>query len=305
MPLVRVVDAAHPFDFTKLDSSIEVVCGYVGGNTPHVWTQAEVDAVTATGRRWWPIWTMPEQTLIADDGASAAVFMQQALKKYTNTFDVVLLDIEHVCWVNNFSTANEAASAWAEAMSANHFNPHVYGPHNSFATWIADWTGNEPATLPSGGVVGWQYASDTMLQKPYDISVFDSTLLDGVVQAMPIPLLPAPAPSPLTYTVAPGDTLSGIASRYGTTWQNLYAWNRGTIGGDPNRILPGQILYLHGAAPVPPTSTVRHYIVKSGDSLSAIASRYGMGWQQIYNANRSVIGNDPNRIYPGQNLVIP
>lgn len=46
------------------------------------------------------------------------------------------------------------------------------------------------------------------------------------------------------------------------------------------------------------------YTVKSGDTLSGIASRYGMNWQDIYNRNKDVIGSNPNLIYPGQKLVI-
>lgn len=45
-----------------------------------------------------------------------------------------------------------------------------------------------------------------------------------------------------TYTVVSGDTLSGIANRYGTTWQNIYNNNRDIIGSNPNLIKPGQIL---------------------------------------------------------------
>jgi nucleoid-associated protein YgaU len=47
-----------------------------------------------------------------------------------------------------------------------------------------------------------------------------------------------------TYSVQPGDTLSGIASRLGMDWQALYAANRSVIGADPNYILPGQLLTL-------------------------------------------------------------
>jgi nucleoid-associated protein YgaU len=46
------------------------------------------------------------------------------------------------------------------------------------------------------------------------------------------------------YTVRPGDTLSKIAARHGTTWQKLYAANRSVIGGDPDMIVPGQQLQL-------------------------------------------------------------
>ncbi|WP_055535497.1 transglycosylase family protein [Streptomyces graminilatus] len=44
------------------------------------------------------------------------------------------------------------------------------------------------------------------------------------------------------YTVRAGDTLSGIAARYTTTWQHLYAANRAVIGDSPDLIMPGQKL---------------------------------------------------------------
>ncbi|MFG2504568.1 transglycosylase family protein [Streptomyces rubiginosohelvolus] len=46
------------------------------------------------------------------------------------------------------------------------------------------------------------------------------------------------------------------------------------------------------------------YTVASGDSLSGIASaqRVPGGWQGLYAANRTVVGNDPDLIYPGQRL---
>ncbi|MDF2256534.1 transglycosylase family protein [Streptomyces ferralitis] len=44
------------------------------------------------------------------------------------------------------------------------------------------------------------------------------------------------------YTVASGDTLSGIAAAHGTTWQRLYDANKQVIGDNPNLILPGERL---------------------------------------------------------------
>lgn len=54
--------------------------------------------------------------------------------------------------------------------------------------------------------------------------------------------------------------------------------------------------------------TPQTYTVKPGDCLWLIAKRvYGDGskWRQLYEANASVIGPDPNLIKPGQQLVIP
>lgn len=50
------------------------------------------------------------------------------------------------------------------------------------------------------------------------------------------------------------------------------------------------------------------YTVKSGDTLSGIAKQHlgdGNKWRAIYDANRQVIGDDPDLIKPGQQLVIP
>lgn len=54
--------------------------------------------------------------------------------------------------------------------------------------------------------------------------------------------------------------------------------------------------------------TPSSYTVKAGDSLWKIAARvYGDGdkWRTIYEKNKSVVGPNPNLIYPGQKLVIP
>ena len=47
------------------------------------------------------------------------------------------------------------------------------------------------------------------------------------------------------------------------------------------------------------------YTVKSGDTLSAIGKHHGVSWSDIYEANKDVIGDDPDKIKPGQTLRIP
>lgn len=60
---------------------------------------------------------------------------------------------------------------------------------------------------------------------------------------------------------------------------------------------------------IPPTTTPKRiHEVVYGDYLTKLAQIYYGNpqlWRKIYDANRAVIGPDPNKIYPGQKLVIP
>lgn len=60
--------------------------------------------------------------------------------------------------------------------------------------------------------------------------------------------------------------------------------------------------------PGKPKKTSKTYTVKRGDCLWNIAKKlYGKGsdYTKIYNANKGVIGSNPNLIYPGQVFTIP
>jgi LysM repeat protein len=52
------------------------------------------------------------------------------------------------------------------------------------------------------------------------------------------------------------------------------------------------------------TSNV-YYTIKAGDTLSGIANKYDIGWQELYNANKTVIGPNASIIKIGQELLIP
>jgi murein DD-endopeptidase MepM/ murein hydrolase activator NlpD len=58
--------------------------------------------------------------------------------------------------------------------------------------------------------------------------------------------------------------------------------------------------------PSTPSSTGKYTVVR-GDTLSkiAVAQDVDGGWQALYQENKSVIGSNPNLIYPGQKLAIP
>jgi len=46
------------------------------------------------------------------------------------------------------------------------------------------------------------------------------------------------------------------------------------------------------------------YVVVKGDNLTKIGKKYGMGWKEIYEANKDLIKN-PDLIHPGDKLKIP
>ena len=115
---------------------------------------------------------------------------------------------------------------------------------------------------------------------------------------------------PGEYRVRPGDTLSGIARRFGTSVAALRRNNsiRGT------RIFAGEILTVSKSGTKARTAsrTQRRtaakaespevYRVRRGDSLSVIARKFGVSTSQLQRAN-GIRRRD--RIHPGQTLRIP
>lgn len=97
-----------------------------------------------------------------------------------------------------------------------------------------------------------------------------------------------------TYTVRSGDTLSSIASKFGTSYQALASLNGIS---NPNLIYVGQVLRVNGSA----SASSVYYTVRAGDNLSAIASRYGTSYQSIAALNGLA---NPNLIYAGRTLKI-
>lgn len=108
--------------------------------------------------------------------------------------------------------------------------------------------------------------------------------------------------SDTVYTVKAGDTLSGIAAKYGTTYQALASYNGIS---NPNKISVGQKIKIPSAGSSGSASTGGGdtvYTVKSGDTLSGIAAKYGTTYQTL--ASYNGISN-PNKISVGQKIKIP
>jgi LysM repeat protein len=115
---------------------------------------------------------------------------------------------------------------------------------------------------------------------------------------------PAPAPGGGTHVVRQGENLYRIALRYGTT---VTALAQANAIADPSQIRVGQTLIIPGSstpppAPGPSRPAASTHTVQRGETLSAIARRYGVTVQALVYTNS--IAN-PSLIVPGQVLVIP
>lgn len=118
----------------------------------------------------------------------------------------------------------------------------------------------------------------------------------------PEPRAEAPA-KPATYTVRSGDSLSTIADRFGMSLADLQALNDIR---DPSRIAAGQVIKVSGtasggSASAPAAAAPKSYTVRSGDSLSVIATRYGVTVSELQSWNGI---RNPSDLRAGQVLKI-
>lgn len=149
-------------------------------------------------------------------------------------------------------------------------------------------------TTPHGIFVKYSSSHDTEAQSVVQLMNLLESHSGGQVS---VPTTPTPAPTPVPtgndYIVKSGDTLWGIATAHGLSLARILQLNPQI--GNANLIYPGQVVHVSGAP------AVKTYTVVAGDTLSAIANKYGTTYQHLAAINR--IAN-PNLIYPGQVLKI-
>ena len=150
---------------------------------------------------------------------------------------------------------------------------------------------------------------------PYALKVPPGRGADVLARLPNLPSYAPPRDAVAVHRVRSGETLSGIAARYGTSVRHLMALNHLRSA---NRISPGQRLRVPGgsgsagsgssgstgavasAAPAAsPGGTIQHR-VRPGDSLWLLASRYGTTVDRIRRDNRLT----SNLLRPGQVLTI-
>lgn len=121
---------------------------------------------------------------------------------------------------------------------------------------------------------------------------------------------PMQVPASGTYTVRPGDTLTGIAAKHGVSLAAVFAANSMNMR---TVIYPGQQIKVGPGTPVaaapttapspaaPAASAAGTHIVRPGDTLGAIAARNGVSLASILTANNLQLRSI---IYPGQKILL-
>jgi LysM repeat protein len=168
------------------------------------------------------------------------------------------------------------------AATPAHAEAHYTVQRGDTVSHIAARTGASVASI----------AAANALANPSYIRVGQVLTIPGRAAATPVPAATPAPPATTTYTVAPGDTLTGIAAKLHTTVAVLTATNKLK---NASLIRIGQVLSVPGAAPaaaaaaptaVPTTiATTTSYTVARGDTISAIAARYGTTVAAIQSAN--------------------
>ena len=176
-----------------------------------------------------------------------------------------------------------ALRGWNDYVAPNYSGDYAMHQFTSSGN-ISGWSDVLDLSLFFGDANAWlAYAGATGQSFPVPQPQQTQTYVEPQVQS-----------SGTTYIVQSGDTLSGIASMYGTTYQHLADINGIT---NPNLIHVGQEIRIDGSEP----ASDEYYTIQPGDTLSGIAAKFGTTWKRLAEVNSI---SDPNLIYPGNTIRI-
>jgi len=173
-----------------------------------------------------------------------------------------------------------------------------------YPLWIAEYGVSRPASNPIWNQwVGFQFSSTGQVpgvSGNCDLNEFNEEILLNGQSVPESPRTNENNKNDKYYIVQSGDTLRRIAQKYSTTYQILASINGIS---NPNLIYPGQkiILPSDSSSSKGNISSSPYYTVKSRDTLSGIAKRFGTTTLTLVKLNNI---SNPNLIYPGQVLKI-
>lgn len=205
-----------------------------------------------------------------------------------------------------YSSGGYASENWVNATS----------PDNAMNWWMNDWIHRVNILNQRWREFGVGVGTTAAGRQIY-VTVFaagegaDGEIVPPVVAAA---VQPAPGGG-VSYTIQAGDTLIGIAARYGVDWTTIAEENRLR---EETLLQIGQVIRIPGVAGAgnqngsPSAQTVNNtqfaagaggsYTVKAGDTLLGIALQHGLTWQALGAANGL---GEFDLLQIGQQLTIP
>lgn len=168
-----------------------------------------------------------------------------------------------------------------------------------FPLWVADYDAEEPYVTSNiwQSYAGFQYSDRGEIPGIYGNVNLDrftsSVFLNGASEATP-----TKSPDAIRYTVKRGDTLWGIAKKFGVTVSAVV--NANNIR-NPNLIYVGEVFIIpHMTSAESFGYTL--YTVRRGDTLWGISRKFGTSINSIVTLNGI---ENPNLIYAGEVFKIP
>lgn len=166
-----------------------------------------------------------------------------APKPTTPTLEFAVNDIVKFAGGKHYTSADATNGSSVGASKAKITAVHAAGKHPYHCRAVND------AGAFVSGVYGWVDAST--------LSKVDTST-------------PASGSNDIVYIVKSGDTLSGIAAKYGTTYQKLAAYNNIS---NPNLIVVGQKILIPGKASEP----AKPVVIEAGDLVKITGKKYYSG----------------------------
>lgn len=168
-----------------------------------------------------------------------------------------------------------------------------------FPLWVADYDAGEPYVTSNiwQSYAGFQYSDRGEIPGIYgnvDLDRFTSSVfLNGANEATP-----TKSPDAIRYTVKRGDTLWGIAKKFGVTVSAVV---------NANNIRNPNLIYVGEAFIIPHMTSAESsgytlYTVRRGNTLWGISRKFGTSINSIVALNDI---KNPNRIYAGEVFKIP